>query len=85
MKMVNNKHKPKSPESESSPLRFIANPTQSFLIWCTGVDNRKLPQHLKKSYAGLGTMAMVSTTLATLGGYTFIFISLGSPVGGIFG
>ncbi|GGA04040.1 hypothetical protein CYANOKiyG1_16290 [Okeania sp. KiyG1] len=30
-------------------------------------------------------MAIVSTTLATFGGYTFILISLGSPVGGIFG
>ena len=30
-------------------------------------------------------MAIVSTTLATFGGYTFILISLGSPLGGIFG
>jgi len=80
-----NKHKPKSQKSQFSPLRFITTSTQSFLIWWTGVDNQKLPQHLKKSYAGLGAMAIVSTTLATFGGYTFILISLASPLGGIFG
>ncbi len=69
----------------SSIFRSISVIPQSFLIWWTGADNKILPSHARKAYAGLGAMAMVSTVLATFGGYTFILISLGSPTGGIFG
>ncbi|WP_146220292.1 DUF4407 domain-containing protein [Microcystis aeruginosa] len=69
----------------SSIFRSIFVIPQSFLIWWTGADNKILPSHARKAYAGLGAMAMVSTVLATFGGYTFILISLGSPTGGIFG
>jgi len=68
-----------------SPLSFVSAIPQSFLIWWTGADNKILPTHARKAYAGLGTMAMVSTVLATFGGYTFVLISLGSPAGAIFG
>ena len=59
----------------------IINLPQSFLIWWTGAKLRDLPKHLRKPYAGLGGMAMVSTVLATLGGYSFVLISIGSITG----
>lgn len=68
-----------------SSLSFVSAIPQSFLIWWTGADNKILPTHARKAYAGLGAMAMVSTVLATFGGYTFVLISLGSPAGAIFG
>lgn len=66
-------------------FKFVTNKTQCFFIWWTGADNDSLPAHARKAYAGLGGMALVSTTLATVGGFTFIFISLGSLWGGILG
>jgi len=71
--------------SPASRIRSIINAPQSFLIWWTGAKPGKLPKHLKKPYAGLGAMAMVSTTLATFGGYSFVLISLGSATGAVAG
>ena len=71
--------------SQISRIRAIINAPQSFLIWWAGAKPEQLPQHLRKPYAGLGAMAMVSTTLATFGGYSFVLISLGSATGAVAG
>ena len=72
-------------KSLASLINSIINSPQSFLIWWTGAKTKQLPEHLKKPYAGLGAMAVVSTTLATLGGYSFVLISIGSASGAILG
>lgn len=63
--------------SGQSLISSIVHLPQSFLIWWTGAKRKDLPNHLRNSYAGLGAMAMVSTTLATYGGYSFVLISIG--------
>jgi hypothetical protein len=72
-------------QSKASLMRSIIDISQLFLIWWTGAKAKQLPEHLKKPYAGLGAMAMVSTTLATLGGYSFVLISIGSASGAVLG
>ncbi len=91
--MMSKRHKRKNNNHNNKSILFLLGRIpyhililiQSLLIWCTGTTRRELPEHLRKPYAGLGTMAIVSTSLATFGGYTFILISLGSPLGGIVG
>ena len=79
-KKVNSQKPPQASRSSS-----IINAPQSFLIWWAGAKPEQLPKHLRKAYAGLGAMAMVSTTLATFGGYSFVLISLGSAPGAVAG
>jgi hypothetical protein len=76
-------YKPQKPSKSS--LMSTINTLQLFLIWWTGAKAKQLPEHLKKPYTGLGAMAMVSTTLATLGGYSFVLISIGSASGAVLG
>ena len=73
-------------KQKNSPKSFIlriVHLPQSLLIWCTGAKRQDLPKHLRNPYAGLGAMAMVSTTLATLGGYSFVLISIGSATAAV--
>ena len=56
--------------------------THEFFIWWTGVDKTIFSsnglERLKKPYAGLGALALLSTVLATVGAYSFIWSSLRS-------
>ena len=70
-------------KSQITIIPSIIHLPQSFLIWWTGAKRDELPKHLRKPYAGLGAMAMVSSTLATFGGYSFVLISIGSTAGAI--
>ena len=73
-------------KQKKSPKSFISriiHLPQSLLIWCAGAKRQDLPKHLRNPYAGLGAMAMVSTTLATLGGYSFVLISIGSATAAV--
>lgn len=58
------------------------NPLHEFFIWWTGVDRETFDSHelrrLKKPYAGLGALALLSTVLAVVGAYSFIWSSLRS-------
>lgn len=83
--MSNLSNRKQQKKSIASLTSSIISTPQSFLIWWTGAKTKQLPEHLKKPYAGMGAMAVVSTTLATLGGYSFVLISIGSVSGAVLG
>ncbi|MEO0738533.1 MAG: DUF4407 domain-containing protein [Cyanobacteria bacterium J06649_12] len=60
---------------------------RSFFIWWTGVDmdifNVPELRRLRKPYTGLGALAMLSTVMAVVGAYSFIWSSLSHRWGAI--
>ncbi|MEL6988696.1 MAG: DUF4407 domain-containing protein, partial [Bacteroidota bacterium] len=76
----------KKPKNSSSfNLKFITKAPQSLLIWWTGAKLEELPEHLRKSYAGLGGMTFISTILAGSGGFGFALMLLNSLPASIVG
>jgi len=60
---------------------------RSFFIWWTGVDTDIFHspelRRLQKPYAGLGALALLSTVMAVIGAYSFIWSSLSSRLGAV--
>ena len=70
--------KKKNDYSNKVNFSHITKSFQSLLIWWTGAELKELPEHLNKSYAGLGGMTFVSTILAASGGFGFVMMLLNS-------
>lgn len=60
---------------------------RSFFIWWTGVDTDifEAPalSRLKNPYVGLGALALLSTVMAVVGAYSFIWSSLNNRLGAV--